>query len=163
VAPLGVLTVTFLGAVSDALAGMVSVAVTVVEFHCHKVVTVVAPPTPAPPETFTAVAPLRLVPVRVTETLVPWVPVIGEIEVNVGPWTANITALVVPNGVLTVTFLVVVSEAVTGMVKVAVTVVGVHCHKIADGDGSSGSGSSRDVHCLPWHRLDSCRLGSPER
>jgi len=56
VAPLGVLTVTFLGAVSDALAGMVSVAVTVVEFTATKLVTVVAPPTPAPPETFTAVA-----------------------------------------------------------------------------------------------------------
>jgi len=61
---------------------------------------------------------------------VPWVPVIGEIEVNVGPWTANITALVVPNGVLTVTFLVGVSEAVTGMVKVAVTVVGFTATKL---------------------------------
>jgi len=46
------------------------------------------------PDTFTAVAPDRLVPVRVTATGTPAVrePDVGEIEVSVGP-TMNVTLL----------------------------------------------------------------------
>src|SRR5258708_13482693 len=63
---------------------------------------------PAVPDTFTAVAPDRLVPVRVTATGTPAVrePDVGEIEVSAGP-TMNVTLLEVTPGVavtLTVLF-----------------------------------------------------------
>ena len=64
--PLGVVTVTFL-AVRPVDAVMVKVAVTVVALTTVKELTV----TPDPPETLTAVVPIKLVPVRVTATLVP--------------------------------------------------------------------------------------------
>jgi hypothetical protein len=38
-----------------------------------------------PPEIVTAVAPVRLVPVKVTGTVVPWVPAEGLIEIS-APW-----------------------------------------------------------------------------
>jgi len=60
--------------------------------------------TPAP-DTFTAVVPVRLVPVIVTGTAVPCRPVAGAIEASVGPTTVNVTAVLTPIGVLTVTFL----------------------------------------------------------
>ena len=49
----------------------------------------------------------RLVPVRVTTTALPRAPVVGVIEVSVGEGasTVNVTALVVPPGVVTVTLL----------------------------------------------------------
>src|SRR5882672_2605585 len=76
--PPGVVTLTVL-APSVALAVMVKVVVTVVE------VEVKAPAvTPLPPDTVTAVAPVRFVPVKVTGTSVPRAPDVGAIEVSVG-------------------------------------------------------------------------------
>jgi hypothetical protein len=49
---------------------------------------------------------------------------LGLIEVSVGPWTANVTELVVPAGVTTVTFLFPV-PAVVVITMFAVTVVAV--------------------------------------
>jgi hypothetical protein len=71
------------------------------------------------------VAPVRLVPVRVTGTVVPCVPEVGEIEVRVGAGraiTVNVRALVGPPGIVTVTFLA-LTVAVAEMLRVAVTVV----------------------------------------
>jgi hypothetical protein len=94
-APIGVFTVTVL-VESVAVAVMLNVAVIVVEF------TTVIPLTVTPvPDTVTEVAPPRLVPVRVTGTLLPRTPVLGAIDVRVGPWTLNGTFPVVPPGVLT--------------------------------------------------------------
>ncbi len=56
----------------------VNVVVTVVE------VTVTAPAVTPVPDTVTAVAPVRFVPVKVTATEVPWAPDAGAIEVSVG-------------------------------------------------------------------------------
>src|ERR1700730_706653 len=79
------LTVLIVGA---ALAVIVKFAVIVVEFTAVKLGTV----TP-PPDTVTAVAPIRLVPVRVTATVVPRTPELGLIDVNVGigllPWNST--------------------------------------------------------------------------
>jgi hypothetical protein len=70
---------------------------------------------------------VKFVPVRVTRMLaLPRTPVLGAIEVSVGAGgaiTVNVTALLVPPDVVTVTFLA-VSAAVLAIVKVAVTVVG---------------------------------------
>src|SRR3954471_19422370 len=74
------------------------------------------------PETVIPVAPVRLVPVRVTGTVVPRIPDVGAIETKVGPSTLNVTALVVPFGVVTVTFRA-VRPAVSEIVNVAVIVV----------------------------------------
>ena len=63
--PAGVVTVTFL-APNVAVAAMVKVAVTVVAFTAAKLLTLIPPPL-----TFTAVAPVRKVPVIVTLTPVP--------------------------------------------------------------------------------------------
>jgi hypothetical protein len=71
---------------------------------------------------FTAVAPVRLVPIRVTGTVVLCVPVVGLIDVSVAPCTVNVTALLVPPGVVTVTLLA-VSAAVLVTTQFAVTVV----------------------------------------
>jgi hypothetical protein len=114
--PLGVATVTVL-ALSPAVAPTVKVAVTVVAFTTVKLLTV----TPVP-ATVTPVAAPKPVPVMVTGTEVPRTPVFGETAVTVGAATVNVTALLVPPVVLTVTFLA-VSDAVPEIVKVAVTVV----------------------------------------
>jgi hypothetical protein len=119
VVPPGVVTLTLL-APRAAPAVMVTLAVTVVAVE-----PVMAALTPVP-EKFTAVAPVRLVPVNVTDSVVPCVPVAGAIEVSVGATTVNagLTRLVVPPGVVTLTPLV-PRAAPAVMVKVAVTVVAV--------------------------------------
>jgi len=77
----GVVTLTVL-ALSVALPVIVNVAVTVV-------LVAVIPLTVTPvPDTFTAVAPVRLVPVSVTGTAVPRAPEVGAINVSVGTATA---------------------------------------------------------------------------
>ena len=75
--PPGVVTLTVL-APTAAVAVMVKVVVTVVE------VTVKAPAVTPVPDTVTAVAPVRFVPVKVTATAVPWAPDVGAIKVSVG-------------------------------------------------------------------------------
>ena len=75
--PPGVVTLTVL-APSAAVAAIVKVVVTVVE------VTVKAPAVTPVPDTVTAVAPVRFVPVKVTATAAPWAPDVGAIEVSVG-------------------------------------------------------------------------------
>src|ERR1700741_1063294 len=74
------------------------------------------------PDTFTAVVPVRLVPVIVTGTLVPRAPDVGAIEVSVGPITVNVTVLLVRPNDVTLTFLGVV-DAVVEITSLAVTVV----------------------------------------
>jgi hypothetical protein len=74
------------------------------------------------PDTVTAVAPVKPVPVRVTGTTAPRDPVVGAIEVRAGPWRVNVTPPLVPPGVVTVTVLVAgVREAFAAIAKVAVT------------------------------------------
>jgi len=75
--PAGVVTLTVL-AERVAVFVIVKVVVTVVE------VTVKAPTVTPVPDTFTAVAPVRFVPVKVTGTMVPRVPDVGAIESSVG-------------------------------------------------------------------------------
>ena len=83
-----------------ALAAIVQVAVTVLAVGVPVIVQV----TPLF-DGFTAVAPVKLVPVRVTGGAVPCVPDVGAIEVSVGPVpTVNVTLLLVPAGVVTLTF-----------------------------------------------------------
>lgn len=115
--PFGVLTV-MLCAPSEVAGAMLSVAVTVVALTATKLVTVML----VDPGAFTAVAPVRSAPVRVTFTALPRTPVLGEIEVSAGPVTVKVTALLVEPAVVTVTFLA-PSAAVDEMVKVAVTVL----------------------------------------
>ena len=76
--PPGVETVTFLAVVA-AVTAIVNVAVTEVALTGTRLLTVI----PAP-DTLTAKAPVRFVPVRVTGTTVPRRPVLGEMEVSVG-------------------------------------------------------------------------------
>lgn len=105
---------------SGARPEMFKVAVTVVGDTTVRFVTGIRAPIPV-----TANAPDRLVPVKVTVTLVRRAPEMGEIDVSVGGGgavTVNVTALVTPPGVETVTFLAVVAAALL-MVKVAVTEV----------------------------------------
>ena len=61
-------------------------------------------------------------PVRVTGTVEPWTPVAGTIEVRTGAVTVNVTVLLIPPGVVMLTFLAVVA-ADPEIAKVAVTVV----------------------------------------
>jgi len=75
------------------------VAVTVVEVDA---LTVQVLPLP---DTVTAVAPSRFVPVRVSTIPLPAAAGLGATEVRVGPSTVNVCALVVPPCVVTVTFL----------------------------------------------------------
>ena len=97
-----VATAIFLAPVVAVLA-MFRVAVAEVELTTWKVPVATLTPAPSP---VSPVAPARLLPVRVTGTLMlplaGCVAVFGLIEVNVGPTTANVTALLVPPGVLTV-------------------------------------------------------------
>ena len=79
-----------------------------------------------PPEIVTAVAPVRLVPVRVTGAVVPCVPAVGLIDISVGPCTVNapLNTLLVPIGVTTLTFLA-LTVAPAVIAQVALTVVAV--------------------------------------
>jgi hypothetical protein len=112
---------------------MVQFAVTVVAVG----VPVIAQVTPLA-DTFTAVAPVRLVPVRVTPTfLLPMVGCtadVGEIEVSVGAGTdastVNVWVLLVPPGVVTLTVWA-PSVAVDVIVQFAVTVVAIGVPVIA--------------------------------
>jgi hypothetical protein len=117
--PPGVVTLTVLAPVA-ALPEIEKVALTVVLF------TTVIPLTVTPlPEIVIALVPVRLVPVRVTGTLVPRVPELGAIEVNVdagGVLIVNVTVLLVPPGAVTLTVLAPVA-ALPEIAKVAVTVV----------------------------------------
>jgi hypothetical protein len=72
------------------------------------------------------IAPVRFVPVSVTPTVVPCTPLTGEIPLSVGRAvvTVNVTALLVPPGVVTVTLCGPVA-AVLEMLNVAVTDVAV--------------------------------------
>ena len=63
-----------------------------------------------------------MVPVIVTGTAVPRAPEFGAIPVSAGPTTVNVTAVLVPAGVVAVTFLA-LRVAPVVMVKFAVTVV----------------------------------------
>jgi hypothetical protein len=78
VVPIGVVTVTFL-ALWVAPAVIAQLALTVVA------VDVIPVQVMPPPEMVTAVAPVRLVPIRDTGTVVPRVPVGGLIEASVAP------------------------------------------------------------------------------
>ena len=105
---------------SGAARVILRVAVTVVEETTVRFVTGINAPTPV-----TAKAPVRLVPVKVTLTLVPRAPDVGAIDVSVGGGgavTVKVTAFDTPPGVETVTLRAVV-RAVLPMVKVAVTEV----------------------------------------
>jgi hypothetical protein len=115
--PAGVpVTVTVLAPVV-AVAVMVKVALTVVSF------TTVTPLALTPvPEMVTPVAPVRLVPVIVTATVLAGGAELGLIEVSVGASTVNGTGLVAPSGVV---MLMVFTPAavVLAIVILAVTVV----------------------------------------
>src|SRR5579864_4959588 len=106
--PPGVVTLT-LWAPSAAPAPILKVALICVVLMT--VTPLTATPPPPPPETATVVAPaMKLVPVNVTATVVARTPVGGAIEVNVGAGgtvTVKVTALLVPPGAVTVTFLAV--------------------------------------------------------
>lgn len=94
---MGVVTVTF-RLPNVAVAVTEKVALMVVAFTTVKELTV----TPVL-ATVTAVAPVRLVPVRTTATFSvakPRVAEGGAIEVKAGPWTASVTVFVVPFGVV---------------------------------------------------------------
>jgi hypothetical protein len=117
--PPSVVTVT-LCAPSEVLAVIVKVAVTVVSFTGVMLLTL----TPLP-DTVTPVVVSKLVPVRVTDTLVLRCPPTGEIEVSVGAGgltTVNVTVLLLSVGVVMLTFLAVVL-APAAIAKVAVIVV----------------------------------------
>jgi hypothetical protein len=109
-----VVTLTFL-AVSPAAAAIVKVAVTVVSFTTVRLLTVIPPPA------VMAVAPVRPLPVNVTGTLVPCSPMLGAMEVSDGPCTVKVWVLLVPPGVVTMTFLAPIS-VVVAIVKVVVIV-----------------------------------------
>jgi hypothetical protein len=96
VVPPGVVTLTVLE-VSPALVVITQLAFTVVEFDVRT-----EQVTPVP-ETVIAVAPNRLVPVRVNATVEPRTAAVGEIDVNVGTGGLTVNGLVplVPLGVVT--------------------------------------------------------------
>src|SRR6266403_1533582 len=120
VTPGVVVTLTFLFPVA-AVAVIAQFAVTVVAVGVPLMVQTTLP---AIPDTFTAVVPDRLLPVRVIGTLgPPRTPDVGAIEVSVGLTTVNVTLLVVtPGVVVTLTFLFPVA-AVAAIAHVALTVV----------------------------------------
>jgi len=73
------------------------------------------------PLTFTVAFAAKFVPVKVTGTFVPWTPLVGLIEVSVGPLVmAKGEDAVVPPGVVTVAFAC-PGDAVAAMLSVAVT------------------------------------------
>src|SRR5271157_607393 len=117
--PAAVVTLTVL-APSTVLAAIAKVAVTVVLFTTVTLLTVMRGAL-----VFTEVVPVRLVPVRVTVSVLLREPVLGLIEVSVGAGigsTVNVSLLLVPVDVVTLTFLP-VRLAVFEMAKFAVTVV----------------------------------------
>ena len=104
-----------------AFGAMVRVAETVLEFSTLKLLAATVTP---PPEIVKPVAPVRFGPVRTTETLVPWTPLLGVIAVSDGN-TVNCTAplaLVFPSNVAKLTVRT-VCAALGATVKIAVTVV----------------------------------------
>jgi hypothetical protein len=105
---------------SGAAPEMFRVAVTVVGLTTVRFVTGIAGPMPV-----TAKVPVRLVPVNVTVTLVLRAPDVGVIDVSVGGGgavTVNVTGLVIPPGVETLTLRAPVAARLA-IVKVVVTVV----------------------------------------
>lgn len=118
VVPVGVVTVTFL-AVSAAVDAIVNVALTCVSLTTVTPLTVMAPPV-----TLTAVAPVRLMPVNTTGWVVPRAPVLGAMANNPlgGTVTVKVSALLVPPGAVTVTFLA-PAVAFAETASVALTVV----------------------------------------
>jgi hypothetical protein len=68
---------------------------------------------------FTAVAPVRPVPVMVTGTVVPRNPVVGIIDVSEGGTTVNVSALLGPPNVVTI-ILLAPSPVAAVVAKVAV-------------------------------------------
>lgn len=115
--PPGVITRTVLGPVV-APEGIVISAVSEVELRT----TTLPATTPVPPIDRLVPAAVKLVPVTVTDTTVPRAPDAGVIDATVGGGgliTVNVTALLVPPDVATVTFLA-VSAAKGPTVKVAV-------------------------------------------
>jgi hypothetical protein len=121
--PPTVVTLTALGAVSAAVVEMVKVALMVSGLTTLRPLTVIPPP-----GTLIPVTPIKSVPVSVTGTVVPRIPVGGAIEVRLaagGVTTVKVTALLVPPpvGVVTVTLLG-VAPAPFAIVNVAVTVSG---------------------------------------
>lgn len=115
--PLTELVIFTVLVVSPALAVMEKVAVTVVSSTTVILLTL----TPLP-ETVIPLAPVKPLPVNVTEALVPRSPVLGAMEVSNGPCTLNVCALLVPLDVVTLTFRALI-VALAAMVKVAVIVV----------------------------------------
>lgn len=115
--PIGVVTVTFL---------VVSPAPRAIAQDAFTVVAVVTIPVHVMlPPMFTAVAPARPVPLRVTGTMVPRTPLVGVIEVSVGPTTVNVTGVgdvVAPAAVVT-PMVWGPSGAATPIVSVAFTLV----------------------------------------
>ncbi len=113
VVPIGVVAVTVLAVCAApfviAQFALIVVAVDVTPEHV----------TPAP-DMFTAVAPVRLVPVKVTGTVVLCRPEAGLIEASVAPCTVKVTVLLFPPGVVTLTVLAERAAPVV-IVKVAVT------------------------------------------
>jgi hypothetical protein len=115
--PLRLVTATFL-AVVPAIAEIVNVAVMVLAFTTLTLLTL----TPAPDTVTTGVLTPMPVPVIVTGTEVPRTPEFGETAVTVGVAIVNVTALLVPPGVVTVMFLVPIAAS-RPIWNVAVTVV----------------------------------------
>jgi hypothetical protein len=116
VVPPGVIMVTFL---VECVAPLVIVKVAVTVVSLFAVTPVALTPDP---EIFTAVAPVKPTPVRVSVKLVPCVPEVGLIDVKVGTITVKVMELVTPPGVVAVTFLV-PAPAPAPIVNVAVTEV----------------------------------------
>jgi hypothetical protein len=116
--PFGVVTLTLCMPTAVALEPMANVAVTVVAVDDIPLTTI-----PPPPSTLTAVAPVRLLPVSVTDTVVPKLAVAGVIVVSAGfvPTTAKSTKPVIPLGVVTLTLCVPMVVAMESMAKVAAT------------------------------------------
>jgi hypothetical protein len=123
VTPIGVVMLTVL-AVSEALAEIVKVALTVVLFTTERPPTVMPPP-----ETVIAVEPVRPTPVSVTGTTLPRAPDVGAIEASDGPVIVNVSPLLVPPAVVTVTDLA-VSAAPGEITKLAETVVALTAVKL---------------------------------
>lgn len=126
VVPIGVVTVTVLPP-DPAPTAIAQFALTVVAVEVIPVQATLVP------EKVTKVAPVRLVPVRVTGTVVPRTPVVGAIEVSVGSSgavTVNATVLAVaPAGVVTLMFRTPVAAPV-GITRLAVTVVSLTTWKV---------------------------------
>jgi hypothetical protein len=116
VVPPGAITVTLLGD-SAADPAMAKFALIVVSFTTVTPLIVTLPPVMA------TVPPVRPTPVSVTGTVLPRVPEIGLIAVSDGAVTVNVTPLLVPPPVVTVTSLA-ETVALAAMVNVAVIVVG---------------------------------------